>query len=288
MQSTVDCVPCYIKQVISTLRTAGLEEREHYSIINALYPTIAELDPSKTPAENTSLVLFNAYCLMGQEDPFREAKAASNQLARTFLPALERIISFSENPLLTALKTAVAGNVIDMGINPNFDVGESISQELNRGFQRNDIETFRELLNNRGPLLIIGDNSGEVFFDYMLMASLRSFTEEMFYVVKGGPILNDATMDDVEDTGIPLLANVLTTGNNYLGVIPEISSSDFCSLMESANLVLAKGQANYETLEGTSFAGDKTFFLLQAKCSVIAKHLGVDLGNSVLVRNKVL
>jgi uncharacterized protein with ATP-grasp and redox domains len=58
--------------------------------------------------------------------------------------------------------------------------------------------------------------------------------------------------------------------------------------MESANLVLAKGQANYETLEGTSFAGDKTFFLLQAKCSVIAKHLGVDLGNSVLVRNKVL
>jgi uncharacterized protein with ATP-grasp and redox domains len=112
MQSTVDCVPCYIKQVISTLRTAGLEEREHYSIINALYPTIAELDPSKTPAENTSLVLFNAYCLMGQEDPFREAKAASNQLARTFLPALERIISFSENPLLSAVILLLCYNTL--------------------------------------------------------------------------------------------------------------------------------------------------------------------------------
>lgn len=93
-------------------------------------------------------------------------------------------------------------------------------------------------------------------------------------------------MEDIEDTGISLLATVLTTGNNYLGVIPEISSQELCSVMESANLVLAKGQANYETLEGTSFAGDKTFFLLQAKCSVIAAHLDVDLGDSVLVRNK--
>lgn len=286
MQSTIDCVPCYIKQVISTLRAAGIEEREHHTMINDLLPKIAELDPAKTPAENSSLVLFEAYRLMGQDDPFREAKAVSNRLARTFLPALERIISFSENPLLTALQTSVAGNIIDMGINPNYDVGESISQELKRGFQRNDIKAFRELLNKGGPLVIIGDNSGEIFFDYLLLANLRNYTEELFYVVKGGPILNDATMEDIEDTGIPLLATVLTTGNNYLGVIPEISSQELCSVMESANLVLAKGQANYETLEGTSFAGDKTFFLLQAKCSVIAAHLDVNLGDSVLVRNK--
>lgn len=285
MQSTIDCVPCYIKQVISTLRTAGIEEKEYHAIINDLLPKIAELDPSKTPAENSSLVLFEAYRLMGQDDPFREAKAASNRLARTFLPALERIISFSENPLLTALQTSVAGNVIDMGINPNFDVGESISQELERGFQRNDIETFREFLNKGGPLVVIGDNSGEIFFDYLLIVNLRNFTKELFYVVKGGPILNDATMEDIEDTGISHLAKVLTTGNNYLGVIPEISSQELCSVMEFANLVLAKGQANYETLEGTSFAGDKTFFLLQAKCSVIATHLGVNMGDSVLVRN---
>lgn len=164
MQSTIDCVPCYIKQVISTLRAAGIEEREHHTMINDLLPKIAELDPAKTPAENSSLVLFEAYRLMGQDDPFREAKAVSNRLARTFLPALERIISFSENPLLTALQTSVAGNIIDMGINPNYDVGESISQELKRGFQRNDIKAFRELLNKGGPLVIIGDNSGEIFF----------------------------------------------------------------------------------------------------------------------------
>lgn len=286
MRSTVDCVPCYIKQVISTLRTAGIEEEKHYDLINKLLPVIADLDPMKTPAENSSVVLFESYRMMGLEDPFKEAKAASNQLARTFLPALEKIISFNEDPLLTALKASVAGNVIDMGINPDFDVSESIQQELQRDFQRSDEQSFRELLKKGGPLVVIGDNSGEIVFDYLLMANLRSFTEDLFYVVKGGPILNDATLEDAEDTGMHLLAEVITTGNNYLGVIPEISGNTLRSVMEKANLVLAKGQANYETLEGTSFASEKTFFLLQAKCPVIASHLGVDMGSSALVQNK--
>lgn len=285
MQSTIDCVPCYIKQVISALRIAGFAERESHAVINDLFPTITRLEPARTPAENTSLVLFEAYRLMKQNDPFKEAKAASNRLAHTFLPALERIIAYSEDSLLTALQTSVAGNIIDMGINPHYDVGASISKEFEHGFERNDIEAFRQILDKGGPLVIIGDNSGEVFFDYILMANLHSFTDEMFYVVKGGPILNDATIEDVEGTGISNLAKIITTGNNYLGVIPEKCSEEVCTAIESANIVLSKGQANYETLEGTSFASDKTFFLLQAKCPVIAKHLGVKMGDSVLVRN---
>jgi anti-anti-sigma factor len=156
---------------------------------------------------------------------------------------------------------------------------------LGRYRKAKENEGFREMLSKGGPMVIIGDNSGEIYFDYMLMANLRSFVEEIFYVVKGGPILNDATMEDVEGTGISNLAKIITTGSNYLGVIPEKCSEELCSVMESASIVLAKGQANYETLEGTSLAGDKTFFLLQAKCSVIAEHLGVEPGDSVLVRN---
>ena len=287
MRSTVDCVPCYIKHIISTLRTAGIEEEEHYAIIHALFPTIAALDPLKTPAKNSSLVLFEAYRLMGAEDPYKEAKTASNQLARTFLPVLERIVSASKDPLLTALKASVAGNAIDMGINPDFDVGASIRRELEREFRRSDVEILRELLNEGGPLVVIGDNSGEIVFDSLLMATLRGFTAELIYVVKDGPILNDATREDAEETGMHLLAKIVTTGSNYLGVIPELCSQELSAAIASARLVLAKGQANYETLEGTSFAGDKTFFLLQAKCPVIAAHLGVELGDSVLVRNKI-
>ena len=287
MKSTVDCVPCYIRQVISTLRVAGVAEEKQYDIIYALFPTIAALDPLKTPAENTSLVLFEVYRLLGMEDPYKEAKAASNDLARRYFPVLERIIAANKDPLLTALKASVAGNAIDMGINPDFDVGASISRELERDFQRSDVDALRELLARGSPsLVVIGDNSGEIVFDSLLVATLRRYATDLSFVVKGGPTLNDATVEDALDVGMDFLAKVLTTGNSYLGVIPELCSPALRAAIASASVVIAKGQANYETLEGTSLAGDKTFFLLQAKCPVIAAHLKVDLGDSVLVRNQ--
>ncbi|NLJ55739.1 MAG: DUF89 family protein [Firmicutes bacterium] len=287
MKSTVDCVPCYIRQVISTLRVAGVAEEKQYDIIYALFPTIAALDPLKTPAENTSLVLFEVYRLLGMEDPYKEAKAASNDLARRYFPVLERIIAANKDPLLTALKASVAGNAIDMGINPDFDVGASISRELERDFQRSDVDALRELLARGSPsLVVIGDNSGEIVFDSLLVATLRRYATDLSFVVKGGPTLNDATVEDALDVGMDFLAKVLTTGNSYLGVIPELCSPALRAAIASASVVIAKGQANYETLAGTSLAGDKTFFLLQAKCPVIAAHLKVDLGDSVLVRNQ--
>ena len=283
----MDCVPCYIRQVISTLRVAGVAEEKQYDIIYALFPTIAALDPLKTPAENTSLVLFEVYRLLGMEDPYKEAKAASNDLARRYFPVLERIIAANKDPLLTALKASVAGNAIDMGINPDFDVGASISRELERDFQRSDVDALRELLARGSPsLVVIGDNSGEIVFDSLLVATLRRYATDLSFVVKGGPTLNDATVEDALDVGMDFLAKVLTTGNSYLGVIPELCSPALRAAIASASVVIAKGQANYETLEGTSLAGDKTFFLLQAKCPVIAAHLKVDLGDSVLVRNQ--
>ncbi len=308
MLVTADCIPCYLKQAISTCQAAGLNDNGQQRLLVKLLPLIASLDPGKTPAENSTVVLFEVYRLLGSDDPFREAKAASNRLAHTYLPALERIVEFSEDPFLTVLKVAVAGNVIDMGINPQFDINASIREVLDRGFARCDIEPWRRLLQERVPgpgahligggstcpapgrplrLVVIGDNSGEIMFDYLLLAQLRKYTQELHYVVKGGPILNDATIEDAEEAGIDLLAEVATTGSNYLGVIPGFCSQQLLSLLKGADLVLAKGQANYESLEGTAMAGDKTFFLLRVKCPCVASYMGVECGDSVLVRNRV-
>jgi hypothetical protein len=298
MRVAADCIPCYLKQAISACQAAGLDDGGRQRLLVGLLPLIAGLDQAKTPAENSTLVLLETYRLLGRGDPFREAKDASNRLARTFLPSLEKIVEFSEDPLLTVLKVAVAGNVIDMGINPQFDVNASIHQVLHEGFARCDIEPLRKLLQAGRPpgkqlagggprLVVIGDNSGEIMFDYLLLAQLRQYTQEIYYVVKGGPILNDATVEDAEAAGIDLLARVVTTGSNYLGVIPEFCSAELCSLLETCDLALAKGQANYESLEGTALAGDRTFFLLRAKCPCVASHLGVECGASVLVRSQL-
>lgn len=286
MKSAVDCIPCYLKQAISTMRVAGVSDSDQQSLLKALFPLISTLESSRTPAENSSLVLFELYRLLGMEDPFKEAKSHTNKLAKTFLPALERVIDNSEDPLLTALKASVAGNVIDMGIMPGFDIEASIREELSRSFERSDYRYFCELLEKGKHIVVIGDNSGEIFFDLLLLKQLRNFTEDLTYIVKGGPILNDATLEDAEEAGINLIAKVVTTGNNYLGFIPEYCDETLMALFRGADLVLAKGQANYETLEGTSFAGDKTFFLLRAKCPVVAENLGVRTGSSVLVCNR--
>ena len=287
MQVVADCIPCYLQQAITACRAAGLDDSGQQRLLAGLLPMIADLDPSKTPAENSTLVLFETCRLLGRDDPFSEAKAASNRLARTFLPSLEKIVEFSEDPLLTALKVAVAGNVIDMGINPRFDVNASIRQVLDSGFACCEAEPLRHLLQGGGRFVVIGDNSGEIVFDFLLLAQLWHYTHQLYYVVKGGPILNDATMEDAMSAGIDLLAEVVTTGSNYLGLIPELCGAPLRSLLEGADLVLAKGQANYETLEGTTLAGERAFFLLRAKCPCVASHLGVEPGESVLVRNKV-
>lgn len=287
MQVVAECIPCYLQQAISACRAAGLDDAGQQHLLAGLLPLLSGLDATKTPAENSTLVLLETYRLLGQEDPFKEAKAASNRLARTFLPSLEKVIEFSDDPLLTALKIAVAGNVIDMGINPKFDVNASIQQVLDKGFARCDSKLLHSRLQGSRRLVVVGDNSGEIFFDYLLLAQLRHYAQEIYYVVKGGPILNDATLEDAREAGIDLLAGVVTTGSNYLGVIPEFCGEPLRSLLEGADLILAKGQANYETLEGTGLAGDQAFFLLRAKCACVASRLGVELGESVLVHNQV-
>ena len=148
-----------------------------------------------------------------------------------------------------------------MGIMPDYDVSAGIQQELAEIGRH----VYFSAVWTKEALVVIGDNSGEIVFDYLLLAHLKNFSKELYYVVKGGPILNDATIDDAEEAGMHLLAEVVTTGNSYLGVVPELCDEKLSSLMRSAGMILAKGQANYETLEGTSFAGERAFFLLRAK-----------------------
>ncbi|HAA89627.1 MAG: Uncharacterized protein XD63_0537 [Thermoanaerobacterales bacterium 50_218] len=287
MQVSVDCIPCIIRQVINSSREAGVDPDEQYRILTTLLPLISRVDPLKSPAENASVILFEAYRMIGNNDPFKKVKESSNRLALSMRPFLDRVIGHSEDPLLTAIKVAVAGNIIDVAASPDHDVRATLEEELNRTPERLDYRAFLDLLKKGGPVVVIGDNSGEICFDFLLLAQLRKFTKELFYVVKSGPILNDATLEDAQEAGIDLLATVVTTGNNYLGIVPDLSSEEFIRVFREAHLVIAKGQANYETLEGTPFAGEKTFFLLLAKCPVIANHLGVKCGSSVLAQNRV-
>lgn len=286
MQVKPECVPCYFTQVLSALKHANLPSERQTQILYQVAQFIPELPVDETPSHNSTLILRQACHLMGIEDPYLTAKRVSNQKA---LQALQRLPDYHEvlDPMLYALRLAVAGNVIDLGIRTDYDIENSLKEALQHPLDAGAYCEFLKALSKARSVLIVGDNSGEIVFDRVVIRVLKEMRKDVAYAVKSSPILNDATREDAEAAGITRLVPVIETGNGFLGVEWEECSEEFRSTFLQADVVLAKGQANYESLEGTPWAGDKTFFLLKAKCPVVAEHLGVPLGEWVLRRNKI-
>ncbi|MGI6112759.1 MAG: damage-control phosphatase ARMT1 family protein [Mahellales bacterium] len=287
MKQFIQCMPCYLTQVISALRAANPDKEEQTRILKEVSKILPYIDPDKTPAENSTLFLLETYKHLGQQDPFREAKMESNRIAMALFNDMEKRIEKSADPLLTSIKLAVAGNIIDMGINPEYDLDKSIDQALREDFTWNDYEEFKRSLAKADNVLILGDNSGEIVFDKLMVGQLKNYCPNITYTVKGGPILNDATMEDALEVGMDKEAKVIDTGTNYIGVVLDKCSKNFLDHFYSADLIIGKGQGNYESLEGTEEAGDRTFFMLRAKCQQVAQHLGVKLLDTILYKNVV-
>lgn len=285
MKPFCDCIPCYLKQMLSVLRAGGVKEEDIPGLMIKGASILPELSPNANPALNSSLAVLEAYRLMNNQDPFKEAKKESNDYALSIYKELKHIIESSEDRLLTAFKVSCAGNIIDMGISPDFDIQQALDEILTKEFKVCDYGNFKDAMGRGRKVLILGDNSGEIVFDKLLVEQLLERGAEVTYSVKSYPTLNDATMTDAVETGLTELVRVIETGSDYVGATPECCSHEFQEEYMGADLVIAKGQANYESLEGTRLAGAKTFFILRAKCPCIAKHLGAGLGDIVFKSN---
>lgn len=287
MKVVLECIPCYMKQVINAVAQTSCPEEKARQIMYHILPMIPELDPEETPAVNSTLVLREINESLGIDDPFKEAKEKSNELALSLLPQLRERIRQSDDPFYTACQISVAGNIIDLGIFSDYDLEGTLKESLAKRFTRDDSAEFKERLRSAQEVLILGDNSGEIAFDKLLAEQLGKSGIRVTFVVKGQAILNDATLEDAEQVGMREVAEVMTNGNGYLGTVVQERSQELIEVMERADLIISKGQANYESLESTPEAGEKTYFLLRAKCEIVAKNLGVDLGSMVFARNLI-
>lgn len=284
MNVTLECIPCYIKQTINTLAQTENSEEKMREIIHETLPLISRLDPQGTPAENSTIILRKVNELLGIEDPFQRAKKESNELALELLPQLKERIEQSPDPLFMSLKIAVAGNIIDMGILKDFDVEGSIQEAMVKDFARDDYVSFRERLKETQEILVLGDNSGEIAFDKLLAEQLSELGIKVTYAVKDRPILNDATLEDAAYVGITEQIRVISNGSGFLGTILKDCSEKFKQAYIKADLVISKGQANYESLEALGKEDRRLYFLLRAKCEIVARNLEVELGEMVFCR----
>ena len=194
------------------------------------------------------------------------------------LPSLEAIVRRSKDPLKAAIHLAAAGNVIDLGIGHEFDLKKDIALLMKQPFAIDDYPDFRREIGPGRTLLYLGDNCGEIVFDRVLIEYLLAMGVRVTFVVKSGPIINDATRADAEFCGLTQLCPVIETGSDDIGVGWRNISSVFRRHVKAADIILGKGHGNFETCHGRP---GNYYFLLKAKCDMVANELGVVTGNTV-------
>jgi len=236
---------------------------------------------NSTPPQLAYRIHQQVQQLTNNMDPYREDKKQATQQALALYPELKKKVNEASDPLEMALRIAIAGNIIDLGVADSYDLDATLSRVLTQPLAINDLIPLRSALAKSVSILYLADNAGETVFDKVLIETLEL---PVTYVVKAGPIINDATHEDALVAGIDQVAKIIDNGSNAPGTLLDQCSDVFRKHFTQADLIIAKGQANYESLSDSSAP---IFFLLQAKCNVIAQDLGIAEGGSVLKQQEM-
>lgn len=275
MEINLDCIPCLQRQALQALRFVNNDNQLHERVLREVMKTLLQVKWASTPPEMAHEVHKIVRRLTKENDPYAQVKKESNNLVRKMYSALKKTVVASKNPLRTAIRLAIAGNIIDFGALREFNLEETITEVVEKEFAIDDYEELRIKLKNARTLLFFVDNAGEIGLDRLLVETMleEKELEKIWFVVKGGPIINDATIDDAVYMGLDELPNVKfrTVSNGEIDTGPERSSDTVRRWIEEADLVISKGQGNYEGL--SEYNG--VFFLLMVKCPIIASELGV-------------
>jgi len=284
MKIFLDCIPCFVRQALDSAKLATDDEQIHEQVVREVLRLAADLDMSQSPPAIGQKMHRLIRKLVGHNDPYCEIKRRFNNLALKLYSELRKQIVSSGDQLETAVRLAIAGNIIDFGVKTSLtdsDLKETIAQSLNGHFNNNQIQDFKDAVRRAENILYLADNAGEIVFDRLLIEQLP--IEKITVVVKGKPVINDATVEDADLAGLTRIVEVIDNGSDAPGTILETCSQNFCNRFENADLIIAKGQGNYETLSNVN---KNIFFVLKAKCPVIARDLGCAVGEMILRRGE--
>ena len=257
---------------------AGATDDQERAILHETLALLQDMPAGATPPEIGAKVHSLVRRITGVDDPYNEVKQAATETALALLPELKALVEGSDDPLDTALRLSIAGNIIDFGPNPDYDLWEVVERLLREDLAIDDTGTLKAQLLKAESILFLADNAGETVFDRVLIEAMN---KPVTYAVRGGPTLNDATLEDAQRAGIDQVAEIIDNGARVPGTVLSETSAAFRQRFWQADLILAKGMGNYETL---SEVKAPIFFLLQVKCPVIGKDIGAPTGQAVVAR----
>ena len=284
MKAIYECAPCLLRQVIRVTSYATSDKTLQLKAIEKTFTKLNQyFNFNETPAALGTIVHRSINETLSNSDPYREEKRLSNIKAIELLPKVRSLMKNSANPFQIALKAAIASNSVDFAVKGDYNIEAEFNKILSEEFAINDSEIMASFLSNSKNLLYIFDNAAEIVFDYLLIEKIKKqFKIKVTGVVKGSPILNDATLEDAYIARIPeIVDKLITIGTNTIGTILEECSSEFIQNFKLSDVIICKGMGNYESLEDNPFR-KKIIFILKAKCKPVASSLGVPLNSNVV------
>ncbi len=275
-----ECVPCFVNLALDSSRELGLDEAAQEELLTRLLGILREVDWSRPPPLTGRAAHRAVAEVTGVADPWRDAKAADTEAALAMLPAVEARVAGADDPFAEAVRFSLAGNIIDAGVGPGWDPA-AFEQQLPELPDPDAVRDLELRIAGAGSILFLADNCGEIVLDRPLLDLIGR--ERVTVAVRGGPILNDATLDDARRSGLVDRYPVISNGAAVPGTWLEDCSEDFVARFEAADLVIAKGQGNFETLHHLDRA---IAFLFLVKCPVLSKVLGLPVGTPVVRGNR--
>lgn len=276
-----DCIPCLVRQALGAARLVTDNGEDQSKVLKKTLAAMAVMDMNQSPPMMARHIQDIIAEVTGNKDPYKALKQQFNRFCLEIYPDLEARAGEASVPLETAVRLAIAGNIIDFGALSNLDkdtvfatIDHAVTHEV-----KGDLSGLIQAFTSAERILWIADNAGEIVFDRLVLE--RIDPTRVTFVVRGGAVLNDATFEDAVETGISDLVTTMDSGAAIPGTVLGECSDALVQAFDRADLIVAKGQGNYETLPHDD---NRIFFLFKAKCPVVAVSAGVELGDMV-VRN---
>ena len=294
MKTYLDCIPCFYRQALAAARHAGATPEEQKQVLDNLAKELPKFPLTLSPPEMARKVyaVVNETLGSNQDDIYKEFKDKCNQLALSIYGQLKDRIASSIDSLLMAVELAIAGNIIDYGAKTSLNINDEVRKILNQETTKINIESkrvfnyteFKKILAKAKNILYLADNAGEVVFDRLLIEEILNFypDKKIIYAVKDKPIINDALVEDAYQCGIDKFAEVISSGSDAAGTVLSLCSPEFLKLFAQADMIISKGQGNFEALSDEKRS---IFFLFKIKCLVIAQEIQGEVGDVVLFYN---
>ncbi|PTQ84482.1 hypothetical protein C8U37_10849 [Trichococcus patagoniensis] len=281
MELYLDCLPCMLKQVLEATRLVTNDTDLQEKILCEAFNAYSDNKPYRYAPEVCEDMHAVVKKYTESADPYANIKSSDIQTAFSLEPTLVNLLEEAIDPMVCALKISATGNVMDSALYSSRYLESFLIEELEMPFVISDEGSFKKDLEKAKTILIIGDNAGEAVFD-KLLARFLAVDHQVIYAVRDAAIINDVTIEEALRVGMDNVADIVSTGCGAPGAVLESCSEAFLEVFNTADIVISKGQGNYEAL---SDASRKIFFLLKAKCPKIAKSIGVTVNDYVFKYN---